>query len=104
VCGGWTVKNPVNAKPRPRLAQVLEETPAAAEQRGCQGDFQLVDDTQVQVLLDHVRSTRDTNITAAASTPGRPKNAAQLNAMASFSESVNETSAPNSSNTFAAAA
>ncbi|MGF6999965.1 DNA-binding MarR family transcriptional regulator [Paraburkholderia sp. GAS32] len=34
VCGGWTIKNPVNAKLRPWLAQVLEETPPTAEQHG----------------------------------------------------------------------
>src|SRR5262249_13885894 len=43
----------------------LEETPSTAEQHGCQGDFQLVDGTQVQVLLDHIRSARDANITTA---------------------------------------
>src|SRR5262245_3552931 len=51
--GGRTIKNLVNAKLRRRLAQVLEETPPAAEQYGCQGDFQLLNDAQVQVLLDH---------------------------------------------------
>src|SRR4051812_20965004 len=71
VCGGWTVENLVNAKLRRGLAQVLEETPPAAEQHGCQGDFQLVDDTQVQVLLDHIRSTRDTNVTTACGFPSQ---------------------------------
>src|SRR5215475_11767173 len=71
VCGGWTVKNLVNAKLRPGRAQVLEETPPAAEQHGCQRDFQLVDDTQVQVLLDHICSTRDTNITTAGGFPSQ---------------------------------
>src|SRR5215475_8206813 len=71
VCGGWTVKNLVNAKLRPGRAQVLEETPPAAEQHGCQRDFQLVDDTQVQVLLDHIRSTRDTNVTTACGLPSQ---------------------------------
>src|SRR6476620_5070915 len=60
VCRSWTIENLVNAKLRPRLAQVLEETSPAAEQHGCQGDLQLLDDSQVQVLLDHIRSTRDT--------------------------------------------
>src|SRR3569832_968801 len=69
VCRSWAIKNPVNAKLRPGLAQVLEETPPAAEHHGCQGDFQLVDDTQVQVLLDHVRSTRNTNIAIAGGLP-----------------------------------
>ena len=45
--------------------------PPAAEQHGCQGDFQLVNDTQVQVLLDHIRSTRDTNITTACGFPSQ---------------------------------
>ncbi len=55
VCGGWIVKNPLNAKLRPGLAQVLEETPPAAKQHRRQGDFQLVYHAQVQVLLDHIR-------------------------------------------------
>ena len=46
----WTIENLVDAKLRPGLAQVLEETPPAAEEDGCQGDCQLVDDTEVQVL------------------------------------------------------
>src|SRR5579862_832085 len=69
VCGRWTIKNPVDAKPRPGLAQVLEQAPPAAEQHGCQGDFQLVNDTHGQVLLDHVGSTRDANITAVCGFP-----------------------------------
>ena len=44
VCRGRTIKHPVDAKPRTGIAHVLEETPPAAEQHGCQGDFQLVDD------------------------------------------------------------
>ncbi len=71
MCGGWTIENPVNAKPRRRLAQVLEKTPPAAEQHGRQGDFQLVNDIQIQVLLDHIRPTRDTNITAACGVPSQ---------------------------------
>src|SRR3977135_422996 len=71
VCGGWTIENLVNAKLRRGLAQVLEETPPAAEQHGGQGDFQLVNGTQVQVLLDHIRSTRDTNITTARRFPSQ---------------------------------
>src|SRR5258705_5629959 len=63
VRGSRTIKNLVNAKPRPGLAQVLEETPPSAEQHGCQGDFQLVDDAHAQVLLYHIGSTRDTDIT-----------------------------------------
>ncbi len=54
VCGSRSIKNLINAKLRQRLAQVLEETPPAAKQHGYQGDFQFINDTQVQVLLDHV--------------------------------------------------
>src|SRR5687767_10089531 len=71
--GGRPIENFVNAKARPGLAQVLEETPSAAEQYRRQGDFQLVDDTQIQVLLDHIRSTRDTNITTACGLPSQRK-------------------------------
>jgi hypothetical protein len=66
VCGRWTIKNPVNAKLRLGIAQVLEETLPATEQHRRQGNFQLVDDTQVQVLLDYIRATRDTSITLPA--------------------------------------
>lgn len=68
--GVWTIENTVNAKLRARLAQVLEEAPPAAEQHGGQGDFHFVDDTQVQVLLDHVRAARDANIAATRRVPG----------------------------------
>jgi len=51
----------------------VESTPPAAEQHRCQGDFQLINDTQVQVLLDPVRSTRDTNITTACEFPQTPE-------------------------------
>src|SRR6185295_12611668 len=64
-----TVDDPVNAKLRPRLAQVLEETPPSAEQHRRQRDFKLVHDTHVQVLLDHIRSTRDANIATARGFP-----------------------------------
>src|SRR5713101_9157609 len=73
VCGSWTIKNLVNAKLRPGLAQVLEETPPTAEQHGRQGDFKLVHDTHVQVLLDHIRSTRDANIATARGFPSELK-------------------------------
>src|SRR5947207_2774872 len=65
VRSSWTLNNPVNAKLRPGLAQVLEETPAAPEQHRRQSDFKLLHDTQVQVLLDHIRSTRNANIATA---------------------------------------
>src|SRR6476619_1877953 len=65
VCGGWTFKNLVNPKQRPGLAQFFEQTPPHAEQHRCQGDFQPFNHTQVQVLLDHMSSTRDTNVTTA---------------------------------------
>jgi hypothetical protein len=42
----------------------LRKSPTA-EQHTCQGDFQLVNDTQVQVLLDRIGSTRDATITTA---------------------------------------
>ncbi|MDT4834950.1 hypothetical protein FQZ97_686020 [compost metagenome] len=71
VRSGWPGKNPVNAELRPGIAQVLEEAPPATEQYRCHGDFQFVDDTQVQALLDHVRPTRDTNITAACGFQGQ---------------------------------
>jgi len=45
VCGGFAIKNPVASKLRLRLAEVLEEAPPAAEKHGCQGDFQLINDT-----------------------------------------------------------
>jgi hypothetical protein len=45
--------------------QVLEETPSTAEQDWRQGNFELVDDTHVQVLLDHIRAACDTNIATA---------------------------------------
>jgi hypothetical protein len=73
VRSSWTINNPVNAKLRPGLAQVLEETPPTAEQRGRQGDFKLVHDTHVQVLLDHIRSTRDANIATARGFPSELK-------------------------------
>jgi hypothetical protein len=69
VCGSWTINNPVNAKLRPGLAQVLEETPPPAEQHGRQGDFKFVHDTHVQILLDHIRSACDTNIPTACGFP-----------------------------------
>jgi hypothetical protein len=31
VCGGWTIKDPVNAKRPPGLAEVLEQTPPTAK-------------------------------------------------------------------------
>src|SRR4051812_11411701 len=65
----WTINNPVNAKLRPGLAQVLEETPPTAEQHGRQGNFKLVHDIHAQVLLDHIRSTRDANIATARGFP-----------------------------------
>src|SRR6185437_3508385 len=71
VRGRRTIENPVKAKLRPGLAKVLEKTPPTAEQYGCQGDFQLLDDIQVQVLLDHIRSTRNTNVTAARRLPSQ---------------------------------
>src|SRR6266403_3780805 len=61
VRSSWTINNPVNANLRPGLAQVLEETPPPAEQHGRQGDFKLVHDTHVQVLLAPIGCTRDTN-------------------------------------------
>src|SRR5262249_22119289 len=73
VRSSWTINNPVNAKLRPGLAQVLEETPPTAEQHGRQGDFKLVHDTHVQVLLDHIRSTRDANIATARGLPSELK-------------------------------
>ena len=54
VCCGGTIKNVVNAKLRPGLTQVLEESPTAAEEHGCQGNFQLINNTEAQVLLDHI--------------------------------------------------
>src|SRR5688500_16679925 len=69
VSGGRTIEDLVDAKLRSGLVQVLEKTSSAAEQYRRQGDFQLVDDTQIQVLLDHIRSTRDTNITTACGLP-----------------------------------
>src|SRR6185295_18185672 len=69
VRSSWTIDDPVNAKLRPRLAQVLEETPPSAEQHRRQGDFKLVHDGHVQVLLDHIRSTRDANIATARGFP-----------------------------------
>lgn len=71
MCGGWTIKNFVNAKLRTRLVQVLEETSPAAEQHGGQRDFQLINDIKVQALLDHVRATGDTNVPAACRFPGQ---------------------------------
>jgi hypothetical protein len=59
VRSSWTINNPVNAKLGPRLAHVLEETPPTVEQHGRQSDLELVHHTHVQVLLDHIRSTRD---------------------------------------------
>jgi hypothetical protein len=48
----------------------------------CQGDFQLVNDIHAQVLLDHIGSTRDTNITTACGFPSQLKgNAAGLAAV-----------------------
>src|SRR5260370_19660678 len=73
VRSSWTINNPVNAKLRPGLAQVLEETPPTAEQHGRQGDFKLVHDTHVQVLLDHIRSTRDANNATARGFPSELK-------------------------------
>src|SRR5690348_8642363 len=69
VCGRWTIENLINAKPRCRRHQVLEEAPPAAKDHRYQSDFQLVDHAEVQVLLDHVRSARDTNITTASGFP-----------------------------------
>jgi hypothetical protein len=69
VCGGWTIKNPVNAKLRARFAYVLEEAPPAAEQQRDQGDFQFVDDTQGQVLLDHFRAARNANVGVVSANP-----------------------------------
>src|SRR4051812_31618458 len=71
VCGSGTSKHLVDAKLRCGLAQVLEETPPAPEQHGCQGDFQLFDDTKVQVLLDRVGSARDTDIATARGFPSQ---------------------------------
>src|SRR5262249_25903821 len=69
----WTINDSVNAKLRPGLAQVLEETPPTTEQHGRQGDFKLVHDTHVQVLLDHIRSTRDANIATGRGFPSELK-------------------------------
>src|SRR4051794_11807679 len=69
--GGWAIQNLLDAELRRGLAQVLEETPPAAEENGCEGDLQLVDDTQVQVLLDHIRSPRDANVAAAGGFPSQ---------------------------------
>ncbi len=66
---GRIINNPVNAQLRLGLAQVFEQTPPTAEQHGRQGDFKLVDDTQVQELLDHIRSARDANVTTARRLP-----------------------------------
>src|SRR5262249_52397796 len=55
------------------LAQVREETRPTAEQDGRQGDFKLVHDTHAQVLLDHIRPTRDANIATARGFPGELK-------------------------------
>src|SRR5512138_2350503 len=71
MCGSWTIEDLVNSKLRHALAQVLEQASPAEEQHGCQGDFQLLDDSHVQVLLDHVRATRDANITTARRSPSQ---------------------------------
>src|SRR5215213_3227194 len=73
VRSSWTINNPGTAKLRAGLAQVLEETPPTAEQHGRQSDFKLVHDTHVQVLLDHIRSTRDANIATARGFPSELK-------------------------------
>jgi len=73
VCGGGVIKNPVNANLRTSFAHILEEASSAAEQHRGQGDFQLVDDTQVQVLLEHVRTARDADIATVRRLPGSLK-------------------------------
>src|SRR4051812_14785628 len=65
VGGVLTVENFINAKLRRGVAEVFEETPAAAEEHGCQGDFHFVHGTEVEILLDHIRTTGDANITTA---------------------------------------
>ena len=64
VRSSWTINNPVNAKLRPGLAKVLEETPPIAEQHGCQGDFELVHDTHVLEYARHrsVKCKLDTRL------------------------------------------
>src|ERR1041385_8309752 len=65
----WTIDDPVDAKFRRGLAQVLEETTPASEQHRPQGDFKLVDDTHVRVLLDRSPPPRDANIATARRFP-----------------------------------
>src|SRR5512144_1670689 len=68
-----TMEHLVNPKLRHRLAQVFEESSPTAEHYGHQGDFQLVDNTQVQVLLDHIRAACDPDIATARRLPGLPQ-------------------------------
>src|SRR5206468_6156954 len=68
---GRTIENLGNAKLWPGFAQVLEDTPPATEQHGCHGDLQLLDDSQIQVLLDHVRPTRNTNVATSSGVPSQ---------------------------------
>src|SRR5690606_964453 len=62
-------EDPVEAELWPRFVKVLEEAPASVEQHRRQRHLQFLNYTQVQVLLDDVCSTRDTNVPAACCAP-----------------------------------
>lgn len=55
--GCRTIKNFVNAKLRPGFVQVFKQSPPRMEEYGGQGNFQLINNTEVQVLLDHLCAT-----------------------------------------------
>src|SRR5207253_1909596 len=68
-----TIKTLFITKLRTQLAHVLQETPPSDEQHGRQVDYKLVHNIHVQVLLDHIRSTRDANIATARGFPSELK-------------------------------
>lgn len=58
------VQHPVDAEPRQRFGQVLEQPSSAAEEHRRERDLQFIQNAEVQVLLDHFGTARDADVAA----------------------------------------
>jgi hypothetical protein len=73
--GMRAVENGVDLELRDALLQIFEQATAAAKEHGCESNFQFFDNAHIQVLLDHIRSAGDANITISSSFTGKLKSA-----------------------------
>src|SRR3972149_1022049 len=67
--GGGSIENAVYPEKGYSFAEVFEQAAPAGEQDRHQGNLELLDDTQVQVLLDDIRATRNANVLAGCGLP-----------------------------------